>query len=95
MGCTREGVVFRLRVQPRARRQEVGGERGGALLLKVTAAPEGGRANESCRELLGEILGVAPGRIEIIRGHTSRDKIVLVKDLDRETVSACLAKYLQ
>lgn len=90
MGRTREGVVFRLRVQPRSRHQEVAGARAGALVLRVTAPPEGGRANEACRHLLADLLGISPGQVEIIRGHTARDKVALVRGLEVEEVSARL-----
>jgi uncharacterized protein YggU (UPF0235/DUF167 family) len=36
-----------IRVQPRARRSEVAGEREGAVVIRVTAPPVDGRANEA------------------------------------------------
>lgn len=95
MGRTREGAVFRLRVQPRARRQELAGVRQEALLVKVTAPPEGGRANEACRRLLANILDVAAERVEIIRGHTARDKVVLIHGLAPDEVAGRLKECLQ
>jgi len=95
MGRTREGVVFKLRVQPHARRQEVAGVRQGALLVKVTAPPEGGRANEACRRLLADTLDVPGERVEIIRGHTARDKVVLIHGLTVDEVAGRLKECLQ
>jgi uncharacterized protein (TIGR00251 family) len=96
MGRTREGAVFRLRVQPHARRQEVAGVRQDALVVKVTAPPEGGRANEACRRLLADVLDLPAERVEIIRGHTARDKVVVVHGLTPDEVAErlkeCLAK---
>lgn len=94
MGRTREGVVFRLRVHPRARCQEVAGVRQEALVVKVTAPPEGGRANEACRRVLAEVLDVPAERVEIIRGQTARDKVVLVHGVTVEEVTRRLKECL-
>lgn len=94
MGRTREGAVFRLRVQPHARRQEVAGVRQDALVVKVTAPPEGGRANEACRRLLADVLDLPAERVEIIRGHTARDKVVLVHGLTPDEVAERLKECL-
>jgi len=94
MGRTREGAVFRLRVQPHARRQEVAGVRQDALVVKVTAPPEGGRANDACRRLLADVLDLPAERVEIIRGHTARDKVVLVHGLTPDEVAERLKECL-
>ncbi|HUD29174.1 MAG TPA: DUF167 domain-containing protein [Novosphingobium sp.] len=46
----------------------------GRLLAKVRARPEDGKATEAVRELLARALEVAPSRVELIRGATSREK---------------------
>ncbi|GGC04472.1 hypothetical protein GCM10011494_23740 [Novosphingobium endophyticum] len=46
----------------------------GNLLAKVRAKPEDGKANDAVRRLLAAALGVAPSRIELLRGATSREK---------------------
>jgi uncharacterized protein len=71
-----------VRVQPRARRDEIAGEREGRLLVRVTAPPVEGRANEAVRKLLAKRLGIAPGRIEVARGQAGRDKLIEVDGLD-------------
>ena len=67
-----------IRVIPRAKRDEVGGERAGRLVVRTTAAPVDGRANEAVRKLIAAHLGVPVRRVEIVAGHHSRDKIVRV-----------------
>lgn len=67
-----------VRVQPRARADEIVGERGGALLVRVTAPPEGGRANDAVRRLIARRLRVGVTRVEIVRGGSARDKVVRV-----------------
>jgi uncharacterized protein len=71
-----------VRLQPRARRDEIVGERNGVLVVRVTAPPVDGRANAALRRLIAKAVGVAPSRVEIVRGHGSRDKVVRVTDVD-------------
>ncbi len=56
------------------------------MVLRVTAPPLEGRANEACRRLLSEVLGVAPGRVRLLAGDTGRDKLFLVEGLDEESL---------
>jgi uncharacterized protein (TIGR00251 family) len=74
-----ERATLRVRVQPRARADEIAGEREGALLVRVTAPPEGGRANEAVRRLIARRLRIGPTRVEVVRGAASRDKLVRVR----------------
>lgn len=46
----------------------------GRLLAKVRVKPEDGKANEALRALLARALGLAPSRVELLRGATSREK---------------------
>lgn len=48
----------------------------GRLLAKVRAVPEGGKANEAVLALLAHALGVAHSRLHLLRGATSREKLV-------------------
>lgn len=64
---------------PRARRNEVGGERAGRLLVRTTAAPVDGSANAAVLGLLADHLGVRPSALSIVRGATNRDKTVRVE----------------
>src|SRR4051794_33278941 len=68
-----------VRLQPRSRRDEVAGERGGALVVRVTAPPVDGRANAALCAFVAKATGVAPSRVSVVRGKTSRDKVVRVE----------------
>lgn len=46
----------------------------GRLLAKVRAKPEDGKANEAVRDLLAAALDIAPSRLALLRGATSREK---------------------
>lgn len=62
-----------VRVTPGARSEALEIE-DGRLLAKVRAKPQDGRANDAVRELLAAALGLAPSRLELLRGATSREK---------------------
>jgi uncharacterized protein len=73
----REGdALVRVRLQPRARGDEIVGERAGALLVRVSAPPLEGRANDALCRLLAKAAGVAPGRASVMKGASARDKLV-------------------
>ncbi len=84
------GVLVPVRLQPRAARNELGGERGGALSVRLTAPPIEGEANRACVRFLAEVLGVAPRRVSIVSGHRSRDKLLRVEGLDLDAVRQAL-----
>ena len=73
------GELLQVRVQPRARRNEVVKQAGGDFRVRVTAAPEGGAANRAVAALLAEALDIAPSRLALVRGATSRDKLFRIQ----------------
>lgn len=63
-----------VRVSPRSRHPGVEvGDRG--VVVRVRAAPEGGRATEEARRVLAAALGLAPSAVTLRRGATSREKV--------------------
>lgn len=86
-----DGATLALRVQPRAKRNAVGGEHAAALKVAVTAPPEDGRANDAVLEVLREALDLPRGRLELLSGHTARNKVVLVRGLTPQQLSEWVA----
>jgi uncharacterized protein (TIGR00251 family) len=72
-------ILLEVRVIPRARRNEVGGERGGRLLVRTTASPVDDQANAAVCKQVAEYLGVSATRVEIASGHRSRDKVLRIR----------------
>jgi uncharacterized protein YggU (UPF0235/DUF167 family) len=70
-----------VRLQARARATEIVGERDGVLIARVTAPPLEGRANHALRRLIARRARVGIGRVQIVRGSASRDKLVRVQGL--------------
>jgi hypothetical protein len=71
-----------LRIVPNAKRDEVLGEYGEAVKVKVAAPAVEGKANEALLEFLAEKLGIHRRDIALISGEKSRDKIVEMAGLD-------------
>jgi uncharacterized protein YggU (UPF0235/DUF167 family) len=72
-------LLLRLRVRPRASPEGIGGVRDGRLLVRVSAAPVEGAANERLMRILSRELAVPLAMLILTRGVTSRDKDVLVR----------------
>jgi uncharacterized protein (TIGR00251 family) len=81
-----DSTVLRVRVQPRAARDEIVGWRDGALRVRVTAPPVEGRANEAVAALLGRALGVRAAAVTVIAGDRGRDKLVRVAGLSQSEI---------
>jgi uncharacterized protein len=84
------GLLLAIKLQPRASANEVGEPLGDELRIKVTAPPVDAAANEALLRLLAETLDCPRGRVELVRGHTSRHKVVKLHGLDAVTVLARL-----
>jgi uncharacterized protein (TIGR00251 family) len=69
---------IRVRLTPRAAREQIAAGPDGAYAVRVTAPPVDGRANEALRRLIAKRAGVAPSRVAVVRGEKARDKIVRV-----------------
>jgi uncharacterized protein YggU (UPF0235/DUF167 family) len=75
-----------VRVQPRASRAGLAGERDGALVVRLTASPVEGEANAALLRFLGRLLDVPPSSIKIVRGASARDKLLHVEGATAETL---------
>ena len=79
-----------IRVQPRAKRTEVAGEREGAVVIRVAAPPVDGKANAAVRRLIATRAGVPVGTVQIVRGEHARDKLVRVDGVSATALRAAL-----
>ena len=73
---------LRLRVSPGARSNAVVGRHGDGWKVRVTAAPEGGKANDAVLMLLAERLDLPRKNLTLVSGPSSRDKIVELDGID-------------
>jgi uncharacterized protein (TIGR00251 family) len=70
-----------VKVIPNAARNEIVGWLGGALKIKIHAPPVEGRANDALCEFLADSLGLPRRAITVVRGQTSRQKVIAIDGL--------------
>ena len=83
---------FRVRVQPKASKDTVGGVKDGTVQVSVKATPEKGKANKAVADLLADALGAPKSAVVIVRGQASRYKWIQVEGMTSQQVYARLAK---
>ncbi|MFN8151900.1 MAG: DUF167 domain-containing protein [Solirubrobacterales bacterium] len=81
-----------IRVIPRSSREGIDGERDGRVLVRVNAPPVDGKANAAVVRVLAKALGVPKGRVSVIRGERSRDKVVAIEGLAASELLARLSR---
>ena len=84
-----------VKLQPRASANEVGEPLGNELRIKVTAPPVDAAANEALVRLLAERLDYPRSKVELVRGQTSRHKLVKLYGISVEEVLAKLGNGLR
>lgn len=89
----REGaVMFLVRVQPRASRNEIAGEMCGALKVRTCAPAVEDRANEALIEFLAQLLKTPRSAVRILSGDRSRTKRLEVRGVTRQQILALLGQ---
>ena len=87
-------ATIEIHLQPGAKRNEIVGFREGVLYVKVTALPQKGQANRALLELMAQMLGIPKGAVDIIRGQSSRNKVIAVQGLTGDEVEEILSRDL-
>ena len=87
---TAGGTLLSVKLQPRASKNEIGGPLGDELRIKVTAPPVDAAANQALIELLAETLDCSRGKVELLRGQTSRHKTILLHGFKPADALQCL-----
>jgi uncharacterized protein len=82
---------LRLRVVPGATRSRVVGRQGDAWKVRVSAPPEGGRANDAVLGVLADALDVTRRDLELVSGRSSRDKVVALEGMTLDVADRRLA----
>ncbi|SPQ01512.1 conserved hypothetical protein [Candidatus Sulfobium mesophilum] len=79
---TKEGILIEVKVDPRSSRKGVSGIMDNILKVKLTAPPVEGEANEQLIEVISELTGVRKSDIRIVRGRSSRRKVVEIRGVE-------------
>jgi uncharacterized protein YggU (UPF0235/DUF167 family) len=85
-----ESPRIAVRLIPRARVNEIAGRRAGVLLVRVTAPPEGGRANAALCHVIAKRAGVGIRSVSVVRGSRSRQKVVQVDGISAADLARAL-----
>lgn len=83
---------LRVRLTPRAGREQVTLREDGTLAVRVAAPPVEGRANAALERAVAKALGVPPSRVAVVRGARSRDKTVRIDGLDADGLAERLRR---
>jgi uncharacterized protein len=98
-GCitsTEDGILLNLRVSPGAKHSSIEGPYGeSALKLKVVAPPIDGKPNAEVERFLAELLGTSRLNVAVVKGASSRDKVVLVRGVGQTETRKLLSTHLQ
>jgi uncharacterized protein (TIGR00251 family) len=80
---TKDGVTIQVKVQPRSSRRGIEGVDGDIVNVYLTSPPVGGAANEQLIEVLSEALGVKKSALHILRGTSSRYKVIVIRGVEK------------
>jgi uncharacterized protein (TIGR00251 family) len=87
----RDGAaIFPVRVQPRASKDEIAGEMGGALKVRLCAPAVENRANEALIEFLAQLLKTQKSAVRILSGDRSRTKRLEIRGVTAQQIQALL-----
>lgn len=90
---TDNAVIFSVKVVPRSSKTALAGVLGGMLKVKLAAAPEKGKANQSLVEFLADTLGVKKSAVKITSGLTSPVKTIQITGISAENLLNELKPY--
>ena len=79
---SKKGITIKIKVEPRSSRKGISGVMGETLKIRVNSPPVGGAANEELIDILSEEFGIRKTAIKIVRGNSSKDKLVEVVGID-------------
>jgi len=77
---TKEGWLISVHAQPGAKKSVVTGLHGESLKVRVAAPPVEGKANDALTAFVAKALGVPRRAVSIVKGASSREKLLLVTD---------------
>jgi uncharacterized protein len=86
------GVAFLVRVQPRASKDEIAGEMGGALKVRLQAPAVEDRANQALVEFLAQLLKTPRTAVRILSGERSRTKRIEIRGVTRQQILTLLVQ---
>lgn len=84
---TANGLLIKVKVEPRSSKRKITGLQGDALKIKLTSPPVEGKANEELIEFLSGAFGIRKSAIRIARGGSSKHKMIELSGLPPEALT--------
>lgn len=75
-----ENLLLSLYVQPNAKKDEIVGEYGDSLKIRITALPVDNKANKHLIKFLAKSFAVPASRVKIIKGENLRTKKIKISN---------------
>lgn len=89
----RPGAVrIKLHVHPGAKRNAVNGVFGESVKIDLQTPPVDGKANAALLKFMAKLFGLSRSDLAITSGECSRDKVLEVKNIDKNTILTILNK---
>ena len=94
MDIRRDEAILAVRVTPGAKRNAVTAFKEGVWDIKIAAPPVGGRANEELVAFLSKKLDIRRNSLNVIKGQSSRNKLVSVSGMSQKEIARRLSAKL-
>ena len=91
MASTPNSATIQVRIQPNASKNEISGCNEGVLRIRVAAPPVDGKANKELVSFLSRLLKTGKSNISILKGQTSRNKLVAIEGMDYDSAISVLS----
>ena len=88
-------MQLEIHVRPNASRTEVGGTHDGKLVVKVAQPPSQGRATDAALDAVARALGLPRSAVRLLRGASSRHKVMDVDVAGRPGVEARIGQLME
>jgi uncharacterized protein (TIGR00251 family) len=80
---TKNGITIEVKVEPRSSQRGIAGVMGENIVkVKLTAPPVDGAANEQLIEVIAEEFKVRKSQVKVIRGKSSKIKVVEITGME-------------
>ncbi len=83
-------VILKIYLQPKASKNEIVGPYRDGIKVRITAPPVEGKANDALVQFLAKVLKISGSRIEIVRGHHSREKTLKISGMEEQELAGKL-----
>jgi uncharacterized protein (TIGR00251 family) len=90
---TPSGILLNTYIQPKASQNKIIGEYKNCLKIQLTNPPIKGAANKACINFLAKEIRVAKSDIKIIKGEHTKQKQILIKEINKEKIESFLKNH--